>query len=65
MAPLSLGSVLGPVGVIWRKDVESSPAVALFLDCLREAAHIIQPKEESVAANAKPMRNAARKAKVK
>jgi DNA-binding transcriptional LysR family regulator len=65
MAPLSLGSVLGPVGVIWRKDVESSPAVALFLDCLREAAHIIQPKEESAAASAKPVRNAARKAKAK
>lgn len=61
MAPLSLGSVLGPVGVIWRKEVESAPAVALFLDCLRETARSIEPDNPSVAEGAKPVRNATKK----
>lgn len=66
MAPLSLGSVLGPVGVIWRKEVESTPAVALFLDCLREAAVAIQPADKDTvdtADAARPKRSAARKPK--
>jgi hypothetical protein len=33
------------VGVVWRKEVESTPAVALFLDCLRDAARAIHPEQ--------------------
>lgn len=44
IAPFELGEVLGPVGVIWRKEVESTPAVALFLDCLREVAREVLDK---------------------
>jgi DNA-binding transcriptional LysR family regulator len=62
MAPLSLGSVLGPVAVIWRKDVESAPAVALFLDCLREAARAIQLPDQLPDASGKKQEKSGKKA---
>jgi DNA-binding transcriptional LysR family regulator len=44
IVPLPLGGVLGPVGAVLRKEVERTPMVALFLECLRESALAVRPK---------------------
>ncbi|SDV46481.1 LysR substrate-binding domain-containing protein [Chitinasiproducens palmae] len=38
IAPLELGTLLGPVGMVWRDDVAAPTALAVFQDCLRAVA---------------------------
>lgn len=39
--PLNLGGVMGPVGMAWNQESESTPVTALFKACLRDVAKLL------------------------
>lgn len=62
IVPLSIGDVLGPVGVALRKGVEKTPAMQLFLACLRDVALAMEPKMQSINRTGKSRRQSSRRA---